>query len=437
MPEALQMIRNELGSDAVILNSKEVRTGGFFGMFGKRKIEVVAAMDEPSSQPAIRNTGRTTFADALRKPETPPSGGSIADRSHAAGPLYGLSQAARAYSQTAAATAAPREKDDEAVEAKAAGSGRLSAADWAESAAPEKPPGEAASAADPDRLMDEIRQMKDMMARLSRQLTPGTTGSESFRKLERILASHEVEEAVIERLIGEAARQMGDADEREAKELVKAGLRSILLPERVRGIQPESRILHFVGPTGVGKTTTIAKLAADQALRHRKKIGFMTSDTYRIAAVEQLKTYATILNAPLEVIHSPMDLGRAFQQLDGCDIIFMDTAGRNYRNELYVSELNSLLTTHAASETYLVLSMTTRYRDMKAIVEAFSRFRLDKVLFTKADETTTFGAPVNLLSEYPLQLSYIATGQNVPDDISLFHPERWIDRLLEENVDDQ
>jgi len=402
MPEALQMIRSELGSDAVILNSKEIRTGGFLGMFGKRKIEVVAAMDEPPAQAKVPTAARPAPASPGPAPQPPEAAPFPAA-------LYGAAQAVRAYTQTAAASATVKPEEEAARREK--------------------------DHADPERLMDEIRQMKEMMARLSRRLEQGEEHPEAYRKLEGRLRAQEVEQAVIDRLIGDAARELADCGEREALELVRAGLRRILQPERVRGIEPGSRILHFVGPTGVGKTTTIAKLAADQALRHRKRIGFMTSDTYRIAAVEQLKTYATILNAPLEVIHSPMDLGRAFRQLDSCDLIFMDTAGRNYRNELYVSELNSLLSSGDASETFLVLSMTTRYRDMKAIVDAFSRFRLDKVLFTKVDETTTFGAPVNLLSEYPLKLSYIANGQNVPDDISLFHPERWIDRLLEENID--
>ena len=159
-------------------------------------------------------------------------------------------------------------------------------------------------------------------------------------------------------------------------------------------------MVHFVGPTGVGKTTTIAKLAAEQVLKYHRKVGFITSDTYRIAAIEQLKTYATILNVPLEVVFSPQDLTKAFHNLEECDVIFMDTAGRNFRNEMYVSELNSLLKTQGNSETILVLSLTTKYRDMRAITNNFNKFKLDKVLFTKMDETDSYGAIVNIVHEF-------------------------------------
>ncbi|UUZ97287.1 AAA family ATPase [Paenibacillus sp. P25] len=193
---------------------------------------------------------------------------------------------------------------------------------------------------------------------------------------------------------------------------------------------------HFVGPTGVGKTTTIAKLAAEQVLKHQRKVGFITSDTYRIAAVEQLKTYATILNVPLEVVFSPLDLGKAFEQLKDRDLIFMDTAGRNFRNEMYVSELNALLQSRGQSETFLVLSLTTKYKDMKAITDNFSKFKLDKVLFTKMDETDSYGAIVNLIREYGIQTSYIADGQSVPDDIAELNEQRILDLMLEGKQDE-
>jgi flagellar biosynthesis protein FlhF len=195
-------------------------------------------------------------------------------------------------------------------------------------------------------------------------------------------------------------------------------------------MSPDTRIVHFVGPTGVGKTTTIAKLAAEQVLKYNRKVGFITSDTYRIAAVEQLKTYATILNVPLEVVFSPQDLSKAYEQLQDRDLIFMDTAGRNYRNEMYVSELNALLRSQGKSETFLVLSLTTKYKDMKAITDNFSKFKLDKVLFTKLDETDSYGAVVNLVHDFKLQLSYVTHGQNVPDDITELDEQRILDLIL-------
>jgi len=182
--------------------------------------------------------------------------------------------------------------------------------------------------------------------------------------------------------------------------------------------------VHFVGPTGVGKTTTIAKLAAEQALKFRRKVGLITSDTYRIAAIEQLRTYASILNIPIEVVFSASDLRKALDKMQLCELILMDTAGRNYRNEMAVSELNALLKTERASETFLVLSLTMKYGDMKAVADNFCRYGVGKVLFTKADETTTFGTVLNLLSDYDLSLSYVTDGQDVPDDIQIADAER-------------
>jgi flagellar biosynthesis protein FlhF len=276
--------------------------------------------------------------------------------------------------------------------------------------------------------------MRVMMERLSRRQPGESRYPEALERLAQVLKEQEVEPAHVETLIEGVMAQWpaghADSDDELAREMLKAEIRKRWSQERVEGIRPDSKIVHFVGPTGVGKTTTIAKLAAEQVLKHRRKVGFITSDTYRIAAVEQLRTYATILNVPLEVVFSPHEMTRAFAQLKDREIIFMDTAGRNFRNEMYVSELNSLLSGSGPSETYLVLSMTTRYRDMKAIVENFSRFRLDKLLFTKGDETDTYGALLNMAMDYPLTFSYITDGQNVPDDISLIHVETWIDRIV-------
>jgi flagellar biosynthesis protein FlhF len=224
--------------------------------------------------------------------------------------------------------------------------------------------------------------------------------------------------------------------EESAYSSIREQLDELFQSESNKQISSETRVVHFVGPTGVGKTTTIAKLAAEQVLKYHRKVGFITSDTYRIAAIEQLKTYATILNVPIEVVFSPQDLAKAFRQLEACDIIFMDTAGRNFRNEMYVSELNALLKTQGNSETILVLSLTTKYKDMKAITHNFNKFKLDKVLFTKMDETDTYGSIVNLIHDFSLQLSYVTNGQSVPDDISEINERHIIDLLLEASSHD-
>ncbi len=419
MPDALQKIRTDLGKDAVIINTKEIRSGGFLGMFSKKKIEVIAATDSAagSGQPASGKSATATLA----KPAAP-----------AANALAGSAAAAAAYGMQ-------RDREREAQPA-------LSFPDVPD-VLPASPPLQAVPAGTQpasasgrvreDTLLEEIKQMKEMMKKLSSQRMPEADRDPVLTELERRLLDQEIDSQIVEELLARISEEAEAEDvpvtEEFAIRSLRTQLHTLLQPQGGKAIALDTRIAHFVGPTGVGKTTTIAKLAAEQVLKHRRKVGFITSDTYRIAAVEQLKTYATILNVPLEVVFSPLDLNKAFESLKDCDLIFMDTAGRNFRNEMYVSELNALLQSGGKSETFLVLSLTTKYKDMKAITYNFSKFKLDKVLFTKKDETDTYGAVVNLIRDFGLQTSYIANGQSVPDDIGELNERQLIDWILEDN----
>lgn len=420
MPDALQKIRTDLGKDAVIINTKEIRSGGFLGMFSKKKIEVIAATDSAagSGQPASGKSATATLA----KPVAP-----------AATSLVGSPTAATAYGMQ-------RDREREAQPA-------LSFPEVPD-VLPASPPPQAApfgaqpasvsSRAKEDTLLEEIKQMKEMMQKLSSQRMPEAAQDPVLVELERRLLDQEIDSQMVQELLARVAEEAEAEDvpitEQFAVHSLRMQLQTLLQPQGGKGIASDTRIAHFVGPTGVGKTTTIAKLAAEQVLKHRRKVGFITSDTYRIAAVEQLKTYATILNVPLEVVFSPLDLNKALESLKDCDLIFMDTAGRNFRNEMYVSELNALLQSGGKSETFLVLSLTTKYKDMKAITHNFSKFKLDKVLFTKKDETDSYGAVVNLIRDFGLQTSYIANGQSVPDDIEELNERQLVDWILEDNT---
>lgn len=389
MPDAMQKIRTELGKNAVILKTKEIRSGGFLGLFSKKKIEVIAGTDSSPPPPA----------HAAPKPD-PATVRALASA---------VSTARASVSATSLETSrVPPVKLQE----------------------PPAKPSE-------DLLLNEIRAMKQMMLKLASSGGSASPGVDPvLASVERRLLEQEIYPELVEEIIrsvGEEAANTGEPlTDDVALRLAKRRLRSLIHNGQHKTLAPDTRIAHFVGPTGVGKTTTIAKLAAEQALKYRRKVGFITSDTYRIAAVDQLKTFAGILNTPLEVISSPLDLRKAFDTLKDCDIIFMDTAGRNYRNEMYVSELNTLLQGSEKSETYLVLSMTTKYKDMKAVASNFSKFKLNKVLFTKMDETDTYGPIVNLLHEFSLQISYVTNGQNVPDDIDVADEDKIVDLIMEE-----
>jgi flagellar biosynthesis protein FlhF len=195
-------------------------------------------------------------------------------------------------------------------------------------------------------------------------------------------------------------------------------------------IQPTSRVVAMVGPTGVGKTTTIAKLAALHVISGRRKVGLLTMDTFRIAAVDQLRTYANILDVPLEVAYQPEDLPAALERLADRDLIFIDTAGRNFRMDIHVEELRNAFGRIRVDETYLVLSVTSKPEDLDYLASAFSQLPIDKFLFTKLDETTTYGAILNLLYTYRKPLSYLTTGQNVPNDIEVASMDKVLRLIL-------
>ena len=189
-------------------------------------------------------------------------------------------------------------------------------------------------------------------------------------------------------------------------------------------------LVSFVGPTGVGKTTTIAKLASEQVLHHNRRVGLLTTDTYRIAAVEQLKTYANILNIPIETVFSPDGLKKAIKNLQDCDLIFMDTTGRNYQEEYFIEEIGKYLQGPLVQENYLVLSMTSKYSDLKRIVENFQSVPIDKIIMTKLDETLSYGSLVNLMYHYPYPVAYLTNGQNVPEDITKVSPDEIASLVL-------
>ncbi|CAG7623690.1 flagellar biosynthesis protein FlhF [Paenibacillus allorhizosphaerae] len=444
MPDALQKIRTDLGKDAVILNTKEIRSGGFLGLFAKKKIEVIAATDTAASGGAPAPMKPTT---APTKPATPVMTTAPQTSRQTAASAYGMhreDRAALAFPEVPdvlppATTPIPTPAPVMAHAAAPAAEQpflRQAAVPVKTGAVAVKeqrngmPPGRE------DLLLEEIKQMKQMMQRLSVSQAAEPSADPALMLIERRLIDQEVDRDYVAHLLSAAAEEARSEDVPLTAEFVVQSVRRQLLellqPRGKKTIAPDTRVAHFVGPTGVGKTTTIAKLAAEQVLKHRRKVGFITSDTYRIAAVEQLKTYGTILNVPLEVVFSPLDLNQAFERLKDCDLIFMDTAGRNFRNEMYVSELNALLQSGGKSETFLVLSMTTKYKDMSAITNNFSNFKLDKVLFTKMDETESYGAIVNLIRDYGLLTSYVTDGQNVPDDIVELNEEQIIDLILED-----
>ena len=198
----------------------------------------------------------------------------------------------------------------------------------------------------------------------------------------------------------------------------------------------QRRVVALVGPTGVGKTTTIAKLAANLKLRDGVRMGLVTVDTYRIAAVEQLRTYAEIIDLPMKVVTTPMEMRRALDELSDMDLVLIDTAGRSPRDELQIGELKSLLADAKVDEVHLVLSVTANLDHLVSTVNHFSTVGTSSLVLTKLDETHELGVMLNLARRVNLPISYLTTGQDVPDDIEPADTQRMArlvlgqDRLL-------
>ncbi|WP_046215376.1 flagellar biosynthesis protein FlhF [Paenibacillus wulumuqiensis] len=433
MPDAMLKIRTDLGSDAVILSTKELKTGGFLGMFQKKKIEVIAAVEKEQVQEAPKAQPEPVIAAAAPVPKKAvPDAYRKSSQAFAESMRQALAadQPEPASSAQAAVPPLPEEEPFVPEVARA----RLQHIPAAAATVAEHAVTDSTDQMSEQRLFEELRQMKQMMADLTRDKERADL-PEPLHNLMNQLKAQGVEQPLLDLWMDQIVQQSANLETitaAEAKSAAKSQIEQFTATRIGGGIDPQTRIVYIAGPTGVGKTTTIAKLAAEQLFKYKRKVGFITSDTYRISAVEQLRTYASILGVPLEVVQSPGDLQRSLQRLSECDLILMDTAGRNYRNELLVSELQSLLAPLEQSETYLVLALTSKTEDMRTITNHFSKYPLDKVIFTKADETGSYGALFNLLQDHPLRLSYMTNGQNVPDDLLMPSPDFLANLLLGE-----
>ena len=210
------------------------------------------------------------------------------------------------------------------------------------------------------------------------------------------------------------------------KMILKFGKPAEIVPAK-KGI----KMVFFVGPTGVGKTTTIAKIASKFSVEGGKKVALLT--TYRIAAAEQLRTYANILEVPFRVIYAAEEVDQALIDFKDYDFILVDTAGHSHQNEVQREAMGTFI--HSVDgkvehEVFLVLSATTKYRDLLSIADTYSAMTDYKLIFTKLDETTTLGNLLNLRLYTNASLSYVTCGQNVPDDIEIFNPQKTVKQLL-------
>lgn len=253
-------------------------------------------------------------------------------------------------------------------------------------------------------LKDEVKEMKELLNKVIKNTSKEEEKDELLEFIERL--------DIDSKFYSEFKERIGNQDVIEGiKKIIEEDFK--ISDDELRGN------VVLVGPTGVGKTTTIAKLAGRLSLIDKKKVGLITVDTYRIGAVEQLKTYAEIMNIPFKVVITIKEMEEAIDSMKECDVILIDTTGRSSKNLMQISEMRAFVHKANPDTVNVVISATTKNKDIETILEGYKELQYDHVIVTKLDETTTYGALYNIGRKAEKPLRYITVGQNVPDDIKV------------------
>jgi flagellar biosynthesis protein FlhF len=431
--EAIDKAKQGMGPNAVIMNVKEIKPKGFFAVFRRSTYEATAALEEQEeivksfsviSDPSKLHDNINVAAD--EKIEIPKPMRTME-----------LQYTAPAHTETPAEVPAPENTTNSTgMEVR---ENQQAMGMWRQSIKPEVVP----EAREP-----EERLMEKRLDDLSDMLEEKLTGKENVsgkhmdseelnfvRLIYRTLLENEVNERYANQIIEEIERFIRPGN---SVDLILANLYQKLIlrfgrPNTIELAKNKPKILFFIGPTGVGKTTTVAKLASKCKVDSGYKVAFITADTYRIAATEQLRIYADILEAPMSIVYSPEDMNDEIAKLTEYDLIFVDTAGFSHNNESQREDVGRLiggLSEEYEKEVFLVLSATTKYHDLLEIVDIYKDITNFKLIFTKLDETTTLGNILNIKLYSGADLSYVTTGQNVPADLEVFNTQKIVKQLL-------
>lgn len=270
-------------------------------------------------------------------------------------------------------------------------------------------------------LKSEVEEMKKMLNKVIENTDKGGIKEDELLKVIRDL---DIDVDYYEELKG----RVGEEKDKISR------LKEILLNDiKVTSEDLKGNVV-LVGPTGVGKTTTIAKLAGKLSLIDKKKVGLITVDTYRIGAVEQLRTYAEIMNIPFKVVITMKEMEEAVKSMKDCDVILIDTTGRSSKNSMQISELRAFVEKAKPDSVNLVISATTKNKDIKTIVNGYKELGYENVIITKLDETSVYGALYNIERAAEKPIRFITVGQNVPDDIKQPSKEEIIKFIFGEEV---
>lgn len=413
MKEALLQIRQDLGEDAVILRTARVPGK----LFSQSEIEVTAAIDEDKTGPRQSFAPlRVTGTGVYKKPKSP---------------IAPTEEPARPAGEKTSRPEVPSAIEALAALARKAPSDRRRIAP---SLASSQPASEDLNKY--NEIKADIRELKALFSSVAKAGSVETGGGFSgewailFNRLIEAEVPADSAREFVSRMQAQSPEQGEDVVKRFVTELTACFLPSSVLKQQ--GSTPA--VVMFVGPTGMGKTTTLAKLAAYHVLNKKKSVSVITADTYRIAAIEQIRTFTDIMSLPLHIVFSADEAGTALTACANDNLVFVDTAGRSQKSAEHMDELKELIETIRPDEIHLVLSAGTKVSDLNSAIDRYRTLGVNRLLFTKLDETLKLGNVLAAAVRSKIPLSYFSFGQRVPDDIELAQPQRLAQRLFEGNA---
>lgn len=412
---ALELARKELGSGIVVMNVKKVKKKGLFSIFKPQQVEVTVALEEEEKQ---------NFREAVAKVSE------IARQSEAAGNTRSAKTEPEQPAKQGKAEPGPQpEKQRQQEKQRQPEKNTQTIDSRQESAIEEK--------------LSTLQNLLEKQIGSTQEEEKESEGEEKkedsnvafFHLLYKMLLDNEIEETYANQLVEELDGSV--KPDMPIDYLLSVVYQKMVLKfgqtKTIQSAEKRPKLVYFIGPTGVGKTTTIAKIASRLSVVEKKKIVLLTADTYRIAAAEQLRTYANILEVPFRIIYTPQEIRTAIEDYAAYDYIFVDTSGHSQKNTDQRDDTLALLRAadgQAEKEVYLVVSATTKYRDLLNIADTYQKLTDFRLVFTKLDETQCQGNLFNLRLHTDAPMSYVTCGQNVPDDIGEFDAQKTVKLLL-------
>lgn len=440
----MKKAKEELGANAVVLNIKFLKARGLFRIFKKDQVEITAALEEKEF---IKNVN-------TRKPEMktvdPKKSNDNASLDLRADEDIDLNDPKRIEERLDALQKLMKEssannqklRQDNRFDSKNRKSEIYRNPDIIYEDEEEEVKKNTKLEAKTEAKLEAKTEAKTLEAEQTKTSPKENSSNDTFLKLiHKKLVDSEVDEKYVDEILGEIALSM--QKDSDIDSILSAVYQKIILKLGEASpvkLNSKPKLAFFIGPTGVGKTTTIAKIASKFKLEKYAKVAFITSDTYRIAAVEQLNTYASIIDCPVDVVYGPEELRESLESFKNYDLVLVDTAGRSHKSEEQMEELKRLLevaTDYKEDydlDIYLTLSVTTKYKDLVNIAKKYDDIKGWKIIFTKLDETCSLGNIINVKMLTNAPLSYTTSGQNVPNDIELINEQFIAKQLLGGNT---